>query len=118
MIPKIIHYCWFGRGEMPKLIKKCIKSWKKFCPDYKIMLWNEDSFDINSTIWTKQAYEAKKYAFVADYVRLYALYNHGGIYLDTDQQLIKKIDCFTEHKAFMGFIGGIIGLFFAINIVW
>lgn len=106
MIPKIIHYCWFGRGEMPKLIKKCIKSWKKFCPDYEIMLWNEDSFDINSTIWTKQAYESKKYAFVSDYVRLKALHEYGGIYLDTDVELIQPLDELLQLDAFSGFENG------------
>lgn len=104
MIPKVIHYCWFGRGEMPKLMKKCIKSWKKYCPDYQITEWNEDNFDICSTEWTKEAYEAKKYAFVADYVRLKVLFEHGGIYLDTDQELIKPLDPFLNHKAFLGFM--------------
>ena len=79
-IPKTIHYCWFGRGKKPKIAKKCIKSWKKYLPDYEIIEWNEDNFDINSNLYVKQAYEAKKYAFVSDYVRLYALYNYGGIY--------------------------------------
>jgi len=106
MIPKIIHYCWFGRGEMPKLMKKCIKSWKKFCPDWEIVLWNEDNFDVNSTIWTKQAYEAKKYAFVSDFVRLKALYENGGVYLDTDVELVQPIDRFLEHEAFSGFESG------------
>lgn len=104
MIPKIIHYCWFGRGEMPGLMKKCIKSWKKFCPDWEIVLWNEDSFDVNSTLWTKQAYEAKKYAFVADYVRIWTLYHQGGVYLDTDQEIIKPLEPFLKHDAFMGFL--------------
>lgn len=104
MIPKIIHYCWFGRGEMPKLMKKCLKSWEKFCPDWKIVRWDEDSFDVNSTLWTKQAYEAKKYAFVADFVRIKALYEQGGVYLDTDQELIKPLEPFLHHKAFMGFL--------------
>ena len=103
MIPKVIHYCWFGRGEKSKLIKKCIKSWRKYCPDYEIIEWNEDNFDVNSTIWTKQAYEAKKWAFVSDYVRLFALYNYGGVYLDTDVEIIKPIDNFLEHSAFSGF---------------
>lgn len=106
MIPKIIHYCWFGRGEMPKLMKKCIKSWKKFCPDWEIILWNEDAFDVNSTLWTKQAYEARKYAFVSDFVRLKALYEMGGVYLDTDVELVQPIDCFLEHEAFSGFESG------------
>lgn len=103
MIPKIIHYCWFGRGEMPKLMKKCLKSWKKFCPDWKIVRWDEDSFDIGSTLWTKQAYEARKFAFVSDYVRLKALYEMGGVYLDTDVELVQSIDKFLEHDAFSGF---------------
>ena len=103
MIPKIIHYCWFGRGEKSKLIKKCINSWKKYCPDYEIIEWNEDNFDVDQTIWTKQAYEAKKWAFVADYVRLYALYNYGGIYCDTDVELVRPIDNLLDNKGFSGF---------------
>ncbi len=104
MIEKKIHYCWFGKGELQPLMKKCIRSWKKFCPDYEIIEWNEDNFDVNSTLWTKQAYEAKKYAFVADYVRLKVLYEHGGVYFDTDQELIKPIEPFMNHKAFLGFM--------------
>ncbi|MBT2642202.1 glycosyl transferase [Bacillus sp. ISL-41] len=103
MIRKVIHYCWFGKGEHSELITRCISSWKKFCPDYEIIEWNETNFDINSTIWTKEAYEKKKYAFVSDYVRLYALYNYGGVYLDTDVELFKNIDVFLGHKAFSGF---------------
>ena len=103
MIPKIIHYCWFGHGEMSPLMKKCIKSWKKYCPDYQIIEWNEDNFDINSCVWTKEAYECKKYAFVADYVRLKVLYECGGIYLDADQELLKPIDTFLNLKCFWGF---------------
>ena len=103
MIPKVIHYCWFGRGEMPKLMKKCVKSWSKYCPDWQVVLWNEDTFDVNSTIWTKQAYEAKKYAFVTDYVRLKALYEQGGVYMDADVELTQPIDCFLKHEAFSGF---------------
>lgn len=103
MIPKIIHYCWFGRGELPRLMKKCLKSWKKFCPDWEVILWNEDNFDVNSTLWTKQAYEAKKYAFVSDYVRLKALNEMGGVYLDTDVELVQSIDKFLSHEAFSGF---------------
>lgn len=104
MIPKKIHYCWFGRGEMPKLMKKCIKSWKKYCPDWEIVRWDEDRFDVNSTLWTKQAYEAKKYAFVADYVRIKALTECGGVYLDTDQELIKPLTSFLCHSCFVGFM--------------
>lgn len=104
MIPKIIHYCWFGRGKMPKIAKKCIRSWKRLCPDYQIIEWNEENFNIESIVWTKQAYQAKKYAFVADYVRLYVLKNYGGVYLDIDQELIKPVDPFMEHRGFGGFM--------------
>ena len=103
MIPRIIHYCWFGRGEKSPLIRKCIRSWKRQCPDWEIIEWNEDNFDVNARLWTKQAYEAKKYAFVSDYVRLKALYEMGGVYLDTDVQLIKPLNAFLEHIAFIGF---------------
>ena len=102
-IPKIIHYCWFGQNPLPKLAQKCIKSWKKYCPDYQIMRWDETNFDINSNSYTKQAYQAKRYAFVSDYARLSALYNYGGIYLDTDMELIKNLDEFLIHPAFIGF---------------
>lgn len=102
MIPKKIHYCWFGRGQMPELAIKCIDSWKKHLPNYEIIEWNEDNFDINSNKYVKEAYEAKKYAFVSDYVRLYALYNHGGIYMDTDIEVLQPLDKFLEHKLFMG----------------
>lgn len=77
MIPKKIHYCWFGEKQMPKLAEKCIKSWKKYCPDYEIIRWDEKTFDININKYVKEAYENKKYAFVTDYVRLWALYNEG-----------------------------------------
>ena len=106
MIPKIIHFCWFGRGEYSDLIKKCIKSWNDVLSDYKIILWNEDNFDINSTIYTREAYEAKKYAFVSDYVRLYALLNYGGIYLDTDVEIIKNFDDFLSMPGFAGIEAG------------
>lgn len=115
IIPKTIHYCWFGRGKKPGLVKKCIESWKKCCPDYEIIEWNEDNFDVNQTIWTKQAYDAKKWAFVADYVKLWVLYNYGGIYMDTDVEVLKPLDRFLIHEAFSGFEGlksvptGIIG---------
>lgn len=103
MIPKIIHYCWFGRGEMPKLMKKCLKSWDKFCPGWQIIEWNEDRFDVTSTLWTKQAYEARKFAFVSDYVRLMALHEQGGVYLDTDVELKKPLDPFLNCAGFVGF---------------
>ena len=92
-IPKQIHYCWFGRGKKNKLFYKCLKSWKKYLPDYEIIEWNEDNFDINSTNkYVKEAYENKKYAFVSDYARLKILYENGGIYFDTDVEVLKKID--------------------------
>ena len=106
MIPKIIHYCWFGRGEMPELAKMCIESWKKFLPDYELMLWNEDNFDVSSLKFTRQAYEKRKFAFVTDYVRLYALKNYGGVYMDTDVEITKNIDKFLELPAFSGFETG------------
>lgn len=102
MIPKIIHYCWFGRGEHPELVKKCIASWEKYLPEFEIIEWNEDNFDLNSNQFVKEAYEAKKYAFVSDYVRLYALYKHGGIYLDSDVEVIKPLTPFLKHAAFTG----------------
>lgn len=106
MIPKIIHYCWFGRGEKSKTIKKCMKSWKKKCADYEIIEWNEDSFDINSHPFCKAAYEDQNWAFVSDYVRLYALRHYGGIYLDTDVEVTKSLDKFLNHAVFMGFEDG------------
>lgn len=103
MIPKIIHYCWFGRGQKSELILRCIDSWKRYCPDYEIVEWNEDNFDVNSTLYTAQAYEAKKWAFVSDYARLCALETHGGIYLDTDMELLKPIDEFLENQGMLAF---------------
>ena len=107
MIPKLIHYCWFGRNPLPKLAKKCIKSWKKYCPDYEIIQWNEDNYDISAApLYVRQAYEAKKWAFVTDYVRLHVVYEHGGIYMDTDVELVKKLDTLLDHKAYFGFEDG------------
>lgn len=102
-IPKVIHYCWFGNGKMPALSEKCIKSWKKYCPEYEIVCWNEDNFDISQNKYAKEAYEAKKWAFVSDYVRLKVLYDEGGIYLDTDVELIKPVDKLIEENGYMGF---------------
>lgn len=102
MIQKKIHYCWFGRGQLPELAINCISSWERYLPDYELVLWNEDNFDIKINQYVKEAYESKKYAFVTDYVRLYALYHHGGIYMDTDVEVIKPLDKFLEHKAFTG----------------
>lgn len=103
MIPKKIHYCWFGRGEKPKLAKKCIASWKKYCPDYEIIEWNEDNFDINMNGYTKMCYEQKKYAFLSDYVRLLVVYEKGGLYFDTDVELVRNPDFLLEKNGFLGF---------------
>ena len=102
-IPKVIHYCWFGKGEMPKLANKCIKSWKKYCPDYEIVCHNEDNFDMTQNRYLNEAYKAGKWAFVSDYARLKIIYDNGGIYLDTDVELIKPIDDLLLTKGFMGF---------------
>lgn len=103
MIPKTIHYCWFGGNPKSKLIKKCIKSWKKYCPDYEIIEWNESNFDLNCCDYVREAYEEKKWAFVTDYARLKIVYENGGIYLDTDVELISKIDEFLKYNGFFGF---------------
>lgn len=105
MIPRIIHYCWFGRGPMPDLTLKCIESWHKHMPDYEYRMWNEDNFDIGAVPYAKEAYEARKYAFVSDYVRLYALYSEGGIYLDTDVEVLKPFDDLLALSGFIGFEG-------------
>lgn len=103
-IPKIIHYCWFGGKPKPKLAEKCLQSWKKFCPDYQILEWNEDNFDISTApLYVRQAYEAGRWAFVTDYVRLRGLTELGGIYMDTDVEVIRPLDPFLEQKAFAGF---------------
>jgi len=103
-IPKIIHYCWFGPKPIPELELKCMESWKKILPDYKIMFWNEESFDIeNSNQYVKGAYEKKIYPFVSDFVRVYAMVKYGGVYLDTDIELLTSIDSFLENDAFTGF---------------
>lgn len=103
MIPKIIHYCWMSGEPFPELIQECIDTWKKFLPDYKIIEWNKNNFDVNVSTFTKEAFEAKKYAFVSDYVRLYALYNYGGIYLDSDIKVLKSFNDLLNNKAFSGF---------------
>lgn len=103
MIPKIIHYCWFGHGPLPELAQKCIASWRKFLPDYEIKEWNENNFDVNLIPYTTEAYAAKKYAFVSDYARFWILYQYGGIYFDTDMEVIRHIDDIVERGNFMGF---------------
>ena len=102
MIPKIIHYCWFGRNPLPRDVKKCIASWKVKCPDYEIIQWNEDNFDININPFVKSAYDAKAWAFVSDYARLKVVYDYGGIYLDTDVELLKNLDFLLKYKCYIG----------------
>ncbi len=106
MIPKVIHYCWFGKDTLPDEAQKCIQSWRKYCPDYEIKRWNEANFDINCCKYVREAYEAKKWAFVSDYARFWILYNYGGIYFDTDVEIIRPIDDIISHGAFMGIEAG------------
>ncbi|MCW3786651.1 glycosyltransferase family 32 protein [Plebeiibacterium sediminum] len=103
MIPKTINYCWFGKNPLPKSAKKCIASWKKYLPDYEIKEWNEDNFDVNINTFTKEAYNNKKYAFVSDYARLWIIYNYGGIYFDTDVEVIREMDDILDKGPFMAF---------------
>lgn len=103
MIPKKIHFCWLSGDEFPPLIQYCIDTWKKVLPDYEIILWDTKRFDINSVAWVKEAFEAKKYAFAADYIRLYAVYTEGGIYLDSDVEMVKSFNDLLTNKAFIGF---------------
>ena len=105
MIPKRIHYCWFGKSEMPELALKCIQSWHKFMPEYEYKLWNEDNFDIECNQYAKEAYEAKKYAFVSDVARLKALKEEGGIYFDVDFVVFKSFNDLLHYRAFAGFEG-------------
>ncbi|MBQ8164276.1 MAG: glycosyl transferase [Clostridia bacterium] len=102
MIPKILHYCWFGGAEKTKLQKKCIESWKKHCPDYEIIEWNEKNFDVNCNAYCKEMYRNKKWAFLSDYARLKIIYDNGGIYIDTDVELLKSFDDLLYKDAFMG----------------
>lgn len=102
MIPKIIHYCWFGRNEMPESARKCIESWKKYCPDYKIIEWNEDNYDVHKNRYMSDAYKNKKWGFVPDYARLDIIHEYGGIYMDTDVELIKPIDDLLKYDSYAG----------------
>lgn len=102
MIPKKIHYCWFGRNPLPDSAKKCIDSWKKYLPDYEIVEWNEDNFDVDSIPYTTEAYQAHKYAFVSDYARYKIIYEHGGLYFDTDVEIIRPLDAIIANGSFMG----------------
>lgn len=107
MIPKKIHYCWFGGKPLPALAKKCIESWKKYLPDYEIIEWNESNFDVNVIPYTAEAYQVQKYAFVSDYARLWIIYKHGGIYFDVDVEVIKSLDQIIEEGPFLGCEGDI-----------
>lgn len=102
-IPKVIHYCWFGKKDKPKIIKKCIESWRVNLPDYEIIEWNESNFDINKYKFTKESYKIGNYAFVSDYVRVYVLYQYGGVYLDTDTEIVGSLDKFLSQSSFWGF---------------
>ena len=103
MIPKKIHYCWFGRGKLNKKAQMCIKSWIKFCPDYEMIEWNEDNYDVYQNAYTTYLYNEKKYAFLSDYVRLQKVYEEGGIYFDLDVEVIKSFDSLLNEPAFFGF---------------
>ena len=103
MIPKIIHYCWFGRGKKPKMAKKCIARWKKYCPDYQIIEWNEDNFDVQKYPYARYCLEQKRWAFLSDFVRLVVIAEHGGVYFDTDVELLKKPDKLLQFAAFYCF---------------
>ena len=101
-IPKVINYCWFGGSPLPDDVKKCINSWKKYCPDYEIRQWNETNFDLNICSYVREASKMKKWAFVSDYARFWILYKYGGLYMDTDVELIKPIDTIVNDGPFFG----------------
>ena len=103
MIPRTIHYFWFGNAPKPESVSKCIESWHKFCPDFEIIEWNESNYDVHKQPYIEKAYEEKKWAFVSDYARLDVLYEHGGIYLDTDVEVIRDLSPLCEYSAFIGF---------------
>ena len=105
-IPPKIHYCWFGRKELPRQYKECIESWRKYCPDYEIIEWNEDNYDYKKIPYIRQAYELEKWAFVSDYVRLDVVYQYGGIYLDTDVEVVRNLDLLRNSLMFCGFEQG------------
>ena len=103
VIPKIIHYFWFGRGQKPRSVQQCIESWKKFCPDFVIQEWNEDNYDVHKHPFMEKAYEEKKWAFVSDFARLDVLLQYGGIYLDTDVEVLKDLSPLCSYRGFFGF---------------
>ena len=102
-IPKVIHYCWFGGNPLPKSAEKCIKSWQKYCSNYEIKRWDESNFDVTCNEYCKFCYENKKWAFLTDYIRLKVIYDNGGVYLDTDVELLKNLDDLVKNGAYMGF---------------
>lgn len=103
MIPKVIHYCWFGKNKIPDQYKTFMKTWEEYCPDYEIVQWNENNFDVSSNPYCMEAYKAGQWAFVSDYARLKIIYEEGGIYLDTDVELVRNIDALLQNKAYIGF---------------
>ena len=103
MIPKVIHYCWFGKNPLPDDAKKCIESWKKYCPDYEIIEWNESNYDITKNKYMESAYKEKKWAFVSDYARVDVIYQYGGIYLDTDVEVKKSFNDLLDNDSIWGF---------------
>lgn len=105
MIPKVIHYCWLSGDPIPEKLQRCMDSWKKFLPDYEFVLWDLERFDINTSQWVKEAFEARKYAFAADYIRLYAVYNYGGVYMDMDVEVIRSMDTLLDRPYLFGFDG-------------
>lgn len=102
MIPRKIHYCWFGGGEKPELLMRCLESWERHCPDYEIVEWNESNYDVNQNLYLKLAYQKKQWAFVSDYARIDLVYRYGGFYLDTDVELQKGLDPLRRHRLYLG----------------
>lgn len=103
MIPKVIHYCWFGRGPKSELMQKCMDSWKNYCPDWEIVEWNEDNFDVNFCPYAAKAYREKRYSFLADAARLKIIFENGGVYLDTDVELIHSLDNLLDNSTWFGY---------------
>ena len=102
-IPKVIHYCWFGRGEKSELMKACMESWRVYCPDWEIIEWNENNFDVNFCPYASRAYAQKRWGFMTDAARLKIIHEHGGVYLDTDVELLRPIDELLEHEAWFAY---------------
>lgn len=102
-IPKVIHYCWFGQQPHPPAVVRCMDSWRRLLPNYRIIEWNESNTDLTTNRYVREAYAAQKYAFVTDYVRLRVLFEHGGVYMDTDVEVVRSLDAFLRHDAFSGF---------------